>query len=197
MLKVLRLLRRLYAILEERGYRPVIIGTYALILQGWLPEDYLEETKDTDIYIPSTELFIEITPGGELYSRLLGKGFNVILHETGGITITHQDLPQLVELIHPLGEIFVPNTLLTETVAIEGLTVLEAHAVIVAKALGEEQALLKLADKLKTRHITLDRTRVEKLAEKVAQELVEANEPWRANALKRRVKAFLERYLQK
>ena len=187
-------LKKLYSILKRQGYRPVIVGTYALILQGWLPDEYLEETKDIDIYIPSAELFIEVAPGSRLHSTLIEEGFNVVFHEAGGVSAIHWELPRPVELLYPLGEIFVPETLLEHIVVVEGLAVLEAHAVIVAKALGEEQPLLKLATILKARRVPLSEARVRELVNGVSRELMESGEPWRAGILRRRVEAFLEAY---
>jgi hypothetical protein len=34
--RVRDVVKRVYSVLETLGYKPVVVGTYALILQGWL-----------------------------------------------------------------------------------------------------------------------------------------------------------------
>jgi len=105
-------------------------------LQGWLPEWYVYRTKDIDIYISDVGIFVETTPSGQVYDLLVKAEFNNVYSEAG-IAIVHPELDKPVEIIFPVGDIYVPDTLLTEIVEVEGLRVLEGHAVIVAKALGD------------------------------------------------------------
>jgi len=55
-----------------------------------------------------------------------------------------------IEILYPVADIYIPQSLLRETVIVGGLRVLEAHAVIVAKALGDEASLMRLAEELKS-----------------------------------------------
>ncbi len=43
-----------------------------------------------------------------------------------------------IEILYPVAGIYIPQSLLCETVIVRGLRVLEAHAVIVAKALVDK-----------------------------------------------------------
>ena len=51
MTDLLQDLRLLSDCLRETGRRPVLVGTYALFLQGWLPPTYELLTKDVDVYV--------------------------------------------------------------------------------------------------------------------------------------------------
>ncbi len=47
---LISLLKKVYDVLDEFMYRPVIVGTFALILQKWIPSNYIYMTKDIDVY---------------------------------------------------------------------------------------------------------------------------------------------------
>jgi len=121
--------RRVYGVLESLGYRPIVVGTYALILQGWLPPRYLEETKDVDIYIDEPMIVFD----DRVEERMLAVGLSVGRPESGGFYV---DAGKPIEIVYPIHDFYVPRALLKHTISVKGLEVLEGHAALVAKALG-------------------------------------------------------------
>jgi len=179
--------RKVVRALQSEGFTPVIVGTHALILQGWLPEDYIVETKDIDIYIPSPDVLVAIaTTGSRLLEELEGEGFIVSLHATGGVEVVALDTDKPIKILYPIADIYIPRVLLEEVVVIEGLRVLEAHAALVAKMLGEEYSLMRVASILKERRIPVDVYRLIYLAERAEKELRDMGDDALASKLSRR-----------
>ncbi len=135
--RVRYVVKRVYGVLETLGYKPVVVGTYALILQGWLPEDYFVETKDIDIYVDEPMIVFDNRLEESIYSAGLSLGRS----EAGGIYI---DSDKPIEIVYPLHEFYIPPRLLERFVIIDGMRILEGHAVLVAKALGGD--IVQLAE---------------------------------------------------
>lgn len=181
-------------ILREEGYDPVIVGTFALVLQGWLPESYIAETKDVDTYVSNPDILVDLigaTP--RLVEKLEEAGFTVSVHEAGGIEVAAPGVNKPIEILYPVADIYIPQTLLRETVTVSGLKVLEAHAVVVAKAVGDEASLMRVADELKRRGIKISTSRLFVLAEGAAEELRSLGDYAAASKLLKRIKRFIGR----
>jgi len=174
-------IRKVYTVLESLGYRPVVIGSYALILQGWLPWSYLYETKDVDVYVDEPTIVFD----RRVEDRLLSIGFSVGRSEAGGFYV---DAVKPIEIVYPVYDIHVPRALLRHQVSVRGMMVLEGHAVLVAKALGS--SIEHLADVIRLRGIVVDADRLRSLLESIAGEV----DPARYRVAVRRAEAFLRRY---
>ena len=174
-------IRKVYMILESLGYRPVIVGTYALILQGWLPQSYLDETKDVDVYVDEATVIFD----HRVEDMLLSIGFSIGRSEAGGFYV---DAVKPVEIVYPIYDIYVPRALLEHVVGVKGMRVLEGHAVFVAKALGS--SIEHLADIIRLRGVTVNVNRLRSLLESIASEV----DPARYRVAVRRIEALLRRY---
>ena len=172
---------KVYTVLESLGYRPVIVRTYALILQGWLPRRYLDETKDVDLYVDEPTVVFDDRVEG----RFLSIGLPVGRSESGGFYV---GAVKPIEIVYPVYDIYVPRALLRHVVSVKGMRVLEGHAVIVAKALGS--SIEHLADVIRVRKVVVDTNRLRTLLESIASEVDHA----RYRVAVRRVEAFLRRY---
>jgi len=174
-------LKSIWRVLESLGYRPVVVGTYALILQGWLPHDYLYETKDVDLYVDNPIVVFDERVEEALISRGLPMGRS----EAGRLYV---EAAKPVEIVYPVHGIYVPTTLLGHVVSVRGLRVLEGHAVLVAKALGS--SIEHLAGAIQLMGVRVDEERLRSLLEGVAGEV----DPAEYSVATRRVEAFLRRY---
>ncbi|MCE4600919.1 MAG: hypothetical protein F7C38_05070 [Desulfurococcales archaeon] len=175
-------IRSIYRELERLGYKPVIIGTYALILQGWLPSGYLEETKDIDVYIDEPMVVFD----DRIEERMLALGLSIGRSESGGFYV---DAGKPVEIVYPIHDFFIPRVLLEHTVVVGELRVLEGHATLVAKALGS--SIEHLAPIIKAMSAEVKPQRLFGLLECIVGEV----EPSRYEVAKRRIDAFIKRYL--
>jgi len=124
-----RVLRLVCQVLRELGYRPVRVGTYALVLQNWLPPSYIAETEGIDIFVDDPAIVFD----ERFERRIVGLGLSLGRSEAGGIYI---DAEKPMEIVYPIHDIFIPRELLRHTITINDMEVLEGHAVIVAKSLG-------------------------------------------------------------
>jgi len=88
------LLQTVYRLLKELGYKPIVVGTYALILQGWLPPSYIAETKDIDIYVDDPAIVFD----EEFERKIVGLGLNVGRSEAGGIYVNAE---KPIEIVYP------------------------------------------------------------------------------------------------
>ncbi|MCE4601866.1 MAG: hypothetical protein F7B18_01645 [Desulfurococcales archaeon] len=104
-----RIIESIYLELERLGYSPVIIGTYALIIQGWLPPSYIYETKDVDIYIDEPMIIFD----DRIVERVFALGLSMGRTESGGFYI---DAGKPIEIIYPIHDFFVPKNLLKHVV---------------------------------------------------------------------------------
>lgn len=131
--ELLEQVRLVYKVLEEAGYTPVIVGSFALVLQGWLPPTHVLATKDVDIYVSDPNVAFD-----ELVEKLLlEKGLVLSRSDAGGLYV--ETGAKRVEILYPIHDVYVPPTLLRHTVTIAGMRVLEAHATLVARALAGSQ----------------------------------------------------------
>ena len=174
--RVRDVVKRVYSVLETLGYKPVVVGTYALILQGWLSEDYFMETKDIDIYIDEPMIVFDDRIEESIYSLGLSLGRS----EAGGIYI---DSDKPIEILYPLHEFYIPPRLLERVVIIDDMRILEGHAVLVAKALGGNIDQLAEAISVKPDPLTLS-VLLENIAGYVSREIY--------MLAKKRVKRFIE-----
>ena len=173
--------RKVYMVLESLGYKPVIVGTYALVLQGWLPRSYIDRTKDIDIYVDDPAIAFDTRFEG----KLLAIGLPMGRSESGGI---YASSIKPIEVVYPVFDFYIPRLLLEHTVLVGGLRILEGHAVLVAKSLGSDIA--DLADYLLAGGAVVDVDRLRALARSIAREVDrEAH-----TAASRRVEEFIERY---
>ena len=175
-----RTIRGIFLELEHLGYEPVIVGTYALIVQGWLPPTYLDETKDVDIYVDEPMVVFD----EKVEERMLVLGLSVGRSESGGLYI---EAGKPVEIVYPIHDFFVPRTLLKHAVIVEGLRVLEGHAALVAKALGSP--IEHLASTIKAMGIGVNTQTIRSLLRSIASDV----EPSRYMVAKRRVEAFINK----
>lgn len=175
-----RIIRSIYLELELLGYRPVIIGTYALIVQGWLPPSYIDETKDVGLYVDEPMVVFD----DRVEERMLTLGLSVGRSESGGFYI---EAGKPVEIVYPIHDFYVPRALLKHVVIIRGLRVLEGHAVLVAKALGSP--IEHLVRAIKAMGVRVDAQRLRGLLRSVAGEV----EPSRYMVVRRRVEAFIRK----
>ena len=175
-----KITRSVYLELERLGYKPVIIGTYALIIQGWLPPTYLDETKDVDVYVDEPMVAFD----KRVEERMLAMGLGVGRSELGGFYV---EAGKPIEIIYPIHDFFVPRALLKHIIVIRGLRVLEGHAVLVAKALGS--SIEHLAPAIKAMGVKVDARRLHSLLASIAHEL----EPSRHLVVKKRVEAFIRK----
>ncbi len=166
--------------LERLGYRPVIIGTYALIVQGWLPPSYIDETKDVDLYVDEPMVMFD----DRVEERMLTLGLIVGRSESGGFYI---EAGKPIEIVYPIHDFYVPRALLKHVVIIRGLRVLEGHAVLVAKALGSP--IEHLVRAIKAMGVRIDPQRLRGLLRSIAGEV----EPSRYMVVRRRVEAFIRK----
>jgi predicted nucleotidyltransferase len=174
--RVRDVVKRVYSVLETLGYKPVVVGTYALILQGWLPEDYFMETKDIDIYVGEPMIVFDDRIEESIYSLGLSLGRS----EAGGIYI---DSDKPIEIVYPLHEFYIPPRLLERVVIIDDMRILEGHAVLVAKALGGNIDQLAEAISVKPDPLTLS-VLLENIAGYVSREIY--------MLAKKRVERFIE-----
>lgn len=175
-----KVIRNVFFELERLGYRPVIIGTYALIVQGWLPPLYIGETKDVDIYVDEPMVVFD----DRIEERMLALGLSVGRSESGGFYI---EAVKPVEIIYPIHDFFVPRALLKHVVMIEGLSVLEGHAALIAKALGSP--IEHLSHTIKAMGVRVNVQRLRSLLRSVADEV----EPSKYIVARRRVEAFIRK----
>ena len=171
----------IYRELERLGYRPIIIGTYALILQRWLPAGFLEETKDVDIYVDDPLVAFD----EQVEKRIIDLGLPVGRSEAGGFYI---GTPKPIEIVYPIHDIHVPSRLLQHFIVIKGLRVLEGHAVIVAKALGS--TVDRLADAIRDMGVRVDASRLRELLDSIKDEVDEAV----FRVARRRIERFIEKF---
>ena len=176
------IIRRICLELEQLGYRPVVVGTYALIVQGWLPPTYLEETKDVDVYVDEPMVVFD----DRVEERMIALGLSIGRSESGGFYI---DAVKPVEIVYPIHDFFVPRALLKHTVTVKGLRVLEGHAALVAKALGSP--IEHLAPVIKTMGVRVDLGELRNLLRSIANEV----EPSKYVVGKRRIESFIKRLL--
>jgi len=174
-----RIIRSIFLEFDRLGYRPVIVGTYALIVQGWLPPAYLDETKDVDIYVDEPMVVFD----NRVEERMLALGLSVGRSESGGFYI---EAEKPVEIIYPIHDFFVPRTLLKHVVMVEGLRVLEGHAALVAKALGSP--IGHLAPTIKAMGVRVDTQSLHSLLRSIAGEV----ESSKYMVVRRRVEAFIK-----
>ncbi|MCE4624022.1 MAG: hypothetical protein F7B11_04655 [Caldisphaeraceae archaeon] len=180
-----RTIRSIFLELEHLGYEPVIVDTYALIVQGWLPPTYLDETKDVDIYVDEPMVVFD----ERVEERMLALGLSVGRSESGGFYI---EAGKPVEIVYPIHDFFVPRTLLRHVVMVEGLRVLEGHAALVAKAL--DSSIEHLAPTIKVMGIVVNTQTIRNLLRSIASDV----EPSRYMVARRRVEAFInEMFLAK
>ena len=177
-----RSLRSVYKVLEELGYRPLIVGTYALILQGWLPQSYLEETKDIDIYVDEPMIVFD----SKVEEKIMKLGLSIGKSETGGIYV---DAGKPIEIVYPIYDFYIPRKLLKHTMVIKGIRVLEGHAVLVAKALGG--SIKYLAKTLRRTGVFISVERIRKLLLSVKDEL----DPSIYMVAKRRINEFIREWV--
>ncbi len=175
-----RIIRSVYVELERLGYRPVIVGTYALIVQGWLPSSYIDETKDIDVYVDEPMVMFD----NRVEERMLALGLSVGVSDAGGLYI---DAGKPIEIVYPIHDFFVPRTLLEHVIIIKGLRVLEGHAALVAKALG--LSIEHLAPIIKVMGAMVDAEKVRSLLRGIAGEV----ESPKYMVAKRRIEAFLKK----
>jgi len=173
------IIRSIFLELERLGYEPVIVGTYALIVQGWLPPIYLNETKDVDIYVDEPMVVFD----ERVEERMLTLGLSVGRSESGGFYI---EAGKPVEILYPIHDFFIPRTLLKHVVMIEGLRVLEGHATLVAKALGSP--IEQLASVINAMGIRVDTQSLRNLLRSIASDV----EPSKYMVVRRRVEAFIK-----
>lgn len=172
-------LSRVYDVLEGLGYKPVVVGTYALVLQGWLLPSYVEETKDVDVYVNEAMVMFD----GRLEEALLGLGLSLGRSEAGGMYV---DAEKPVEIIYPIHDFYIPRTLLSRVTMVKNMRVLEGHAVIIAKAMGG--SVERLANALQVRP---EPELLMSLLESVADEI----EPAKHRVVERRIKEFIKRLM--
>ena len=178
---LLSAVKRIYEVLESLKYSPVIVGTYALIIQGWLPVDYVYETKDIDIYVPDPMIVFD----RRVEDKLEAIGFPIGRSEAGGF---YADAGKPIEILYPVFDIYIPERLLDHVLKINDMRVLEGHAVLVAKALGSD--IDYLADIIHLRKVAIDSTHLEKLV----KELTGKVSPEYYEVLVRRIERFIEKY---
>mgnify|MGYP001772654588 CR=1 FL=1 len=158
---LLEKLREIYDLLLRRSYRPVIVGSFALILQEWLPKWYLDVTKDIDVYINDPQIVFDTQLESELSRRYaLGRS------EIGGIYIDTG--LKKIEIIYPLYDFYIPRKLLENTVDIEGLRVLEGHSALIAMSLGYD--ITRYVSFLR---VAIDQDKLRRLLEIIGDELEE------------------------
>jgi len=170
-------LEKIIQILRRLGYKPIIIGTYALILQGWLPKSFLRITKDIDIYVNNPDILFDL----RVKEEILREGLQLGRTEVGGLYIQQRRKP--IEILYPIYDIYIPNSLLRETLKINQLTVLEGHAVLISKALGGD--ITYLASYLRKKPVV---DRLKKLLITIRSDPAIS-----FNIVKRRVAKFLEK----
>ena len=178
-----KIVRSVCSELERLGYRPVIVGTYALIIQGWLPSSYINETKDVDLYVDEPMVVFD----DRIEERMLVLGLSVGRSESGGLYI---DAGKPIEIVYPIYDIFIPKALLKHVVMIKRLRVLEGHAALVAKALGS--SIEHLAPVIKAMGARVDVERLRSLLRSIANEV----ESLKYMVVKRRVESFLRKMTQ-
>jgi len=171
--------RIVYQLLRELGYRPIIVGTYALILQGWLPPTYIAETKDVDVFVDDPMIVFD----ERVERRLFMLGLYMGRSEAGGLYVGAE---KPIEIMYPIHDFYIPRNLLKYAMVINDVEVLEGHAVIVAKALGGD--VRYLASKVKEMNVAVDTNKLYKLLNEVADEL----EPALRNTVSKRVREFIE-----
>ncbi len=175
-----RIIRSVCLELERLGYRPVIVGTYALIVQGWLPPSYIDETKDVDVYVDEPMVVFD----DRVEERMLAFGLSVGRSESGGFYI---DAGKPIEIVYPIHDFFVPRALLKHVVMIGGLRVLEGHATLVAKALGS--SIEQLVPAIKAMGVRVDVERLRSLLRSIADEV----ESSKYMVARRRVEVFIRK----
>jgi len=176
-----KVLQTVYQVLRELGYRPIVVGTYALILQGWLPPSYIAETKDIDVYVDDPAIVFD----ERFERRMVGLGLSLGRSEAGGIYI---DAEKPVEILYPIHDIFIPRELLRHTITINDMEVLEGHAVIVAKSLGGDVS--HLARIIKSMGVEVEIEKIRRLTEEIQPEL----EPAMRHIVARRIAKFIEEF---
>ncbi len=177
-----RIIESIYLELERLGYSPVIIGTYALIIQGWLPPSYIYETKDVDIYIDEPMIIFD----DRIVERVFALGLSMGRTESGGFYI---DAGKPIEIIYPIHDFFVPKNLLKHVVKIKGMRVLEGHAALIAKALGSN--IEYLAHAIKANGVKVDVRRLYILLRSISGEI----DPSKYIVARRRVRIFVKKAL--
>lgn len=155
-----------------------MVGTYALILQSWLPLTYIAETIDIFVDNPT----IVFDEGFE--RRILGLALSVGRSEAGGLYVGAE---KPIEIIYPIHDIYIPRKLLRYTVSIDNMEVLEGHAAIIAKAIGND--VKHLTYRIKAMGITADVERLYRLLKEIEDE-IELN---MKHTIIRRVKEFVEK----
>jgi len=168
-------------VLRELGYRPVIVGTYALILQGWLPKSYIIETKDIDIFVDDPAIVFD----DRFEKKVIGLGFNLGRSEVGGIYI---DTEKPIEVLYPIHDIFIPKNLLRYIITISEMEVLEGHAVLVAKSLAGD--IKHLAHTIKQMNVKVDMKMLRRLLEDTQNEL----DPNIRHIVARRIDEFIREF---
>ena len=169
--------------LERLGYKPVVVGTYALIIQGWLPPSYINETKDVDVYVDEPMVVFD----DRVEERMIALGLSVGRSESGGFYI---DVGKPIEVVYPIHDIFIPRALLRHVITVKGLKVLEGHATLVAKALGSP--IEHLAHSIKSMGVKVDVQRLLSLLRGIVDEV----EPSNYIAARRRIDAFIRKMFQ-
>jgi len=170
-----------FRVLEELGYKPIIVGTYALILQGWLPRTYLGETKDVDIYVNNPTVLHD----ERLAEKLASLGLTLGKSDAGGIYVNAE---KPVEILYPIHDIYIPEKLLECAITVSGIRVLEGHAVLIAKALGSDISFL--AKWIRTTGVEINEEKLYTLLESVAEEVP----PELQQVLARRIRTFITTY---
>ncbi len=182
MYRLERIIKTIYLELENLGYKPVIIGTYALIIQGWLPASYIDETND--IYVDEPMVVFD----DRIEEKMLALGFSVGRSELGGLYI---EAVKPIEIIYSIHDFFIPKNLLRHIVIVRGLRVLEGHATLVAKAFGSP--IEHLAYIIKSMNVRID---VEKLRS-MLNNIIGEVEPPRYIIIRRRVENFIKNIIQR
>ena len=177
-----RIIRSVCLELEHLGYRPVIVGTYALIVQGWLPPSYIDETKDVDIYVDEPMVMFD----DRVEERMLALGLSVGRSEAGGFYI---DASKPIEIVYPIHDIFIPRALLRHVTTVRELRVLNGPAALIAKALGS--SIEHLAPVIKAMGVRVDVERLRRLLRSIADEV----ESSKYMVVRRRIEAFLRKMI--
>jgi len=180
MYNVKEIVKGVYRELVGLGYKPVVVGTYALIIQGWLPLPYLDETKDIDIYVDEPMIVFD----NRVEERITALGLSVGRTESGGFYV---DAGKPIEILYPIHDFYIPGALLRHTVTIDDMEVLEGHAVLVAKALAS--SIEYLADTIRVRGIRVNTERLRDLIQSIADEV----EPTRYRIAERRIESFIKK----
>jgi len=179
MYSIRKIVKDVYRGLVELGYRPVIVGTYALVIQEWLPPSYLDETKDIDLYVDEPMIVFD----NRVEEKIMALGLSVGRTESGGFYV---DAGKPIEIVYPIHD-FYARTLLRYTVHIDCMEVMEGHAVLVAKALGS--SIEHLAGIIKDSGVRIDVEKLRVLLQSIAGEV----DPARYRIVRRRVENFIRR----